>query len=114
MKFHTALAKAFADNGIGTMFGLVGDANLYMVDSFTRDHGGRFVAAASEAGAVVMALGYAAVSGELGVATVTHGPGMTNTLTGLVEGVKGRTPIVMMCGDTALADRDHKIGRAHV
>ena len=106
MKFHAALARALADNGVTTMFGLIGDANLYMVDSFVRDFNGVFVAAASEAGAAVMALGYTVASGTVGVATVTHGPALTNTLTGLTEGVKGQIPMILVCGDTAADNRD--------
>ena len=106
LKVHSAIARALADNGVTTMFGVIGDANLYMVDSFVREHGGAFVSASNEAGAAVMALGYANVSGELGVATVTHGPALTNTLTGLVEGVKGQIAMLLVCGDTAVEDRD--------
>lgn len=107
MKFHAALARALTDNGVDTMSGLIGDANLYMVDSFVREYGGRYLGAANESGAALMALGYASVSGKVGVATVTHGPALTNTLTALCEGVKGAIPMVLVCGDTAVADRDH-------
>ena len=105
MVFHAALARALADNGVRTMFGLIGDGNLFMVDSFVRDTGGTFVPAAGEGGAAVMALGYAAVSGQLGVATVTHGPALSNTITGLIEGVKGQLPMLLVCGDTAAENR---------
>jgi thiamine pyrophosphate-dependent acetolactate synthase large subunit-like protein len=106
-KLYQVLARALAENGLGPLFGLVGDANLYMVDSYVRDYGGRYFSAANENGAVLMALGYAAVSGKVGLATVTHGPAVTNTLTALVEGVKSYTPIVLLCGDTAIADREN-------
>lgn len=105
LKAYQALARFLAENRLGPLFGLVGDANLYMVDSFTREYGGRYLSAANEAGAALMALGYAAVSGRTGLATVTHGPAVTNTLTALVEGVKSLTPIVLLCGDTAAHDR---------
>ena len=72
--FHSAIARAMKDQGIDTVFGLIGDANLYMVDAFIREQQGRYIAAANEAGAVLMALGYASVTGKVGVATVTHGP----------------------------------------
>ena len=104
---HQAVARALRDLGVDTLFGLMGDANMYMVDSFIRDYGGRFVAAAHEAGATMMALGYASLSGKPGVCSVTHGPGMTNTITGLVEGVKGGLPLVMLCGDTDPMDREN-------
>jgi len=107
MKFYSAVAKALKDNGVDTMFGLLGDANLFMVDSFVRENGGNFVAAAHEAGATLMALGYSAISGKTGVATVTHGPALSNTMTALVEGVKASLPLVLVCGDTAAGDLDH-------
>lgn len=107
MKFYEAAARNLHDLGVTTMFGLIGDANLYMADSFVRDCGGRYVSAAHEAGAVLMALGHAQVTGGVGVATVTHGPGVTNSISALVEGAKGTTPMVLLCGDTAVLDRDN-------
>lgn len=105
--FHSAIARALTDNGVETVFGLIGDANLYMVDAFLREQGGEYVSAANEAGAVLMALGYASVTGKVGVATVTHGPAVTNTLTGLIEGVKGQLPMLLLCGDTSVEVRGH-------
>ncbi|HLZ85227.1 MAG TPA: thiamine pyrophosphate-binding protein [Caulobacteraceae bacterium] len=105
--FHSAIARALKDNGVATIFGLIGDANLYMVDAFIREQQGEYVSAANEAGAVIMALGYASVTGRPGVATVTHGPAVTNTLTGLVEGVKGQLPMLLVCGDTSVEARGH-------
>ncbi|MBX3529045.1 MAG: thiamine pyrophosphate-binding protein [Rhizobiaceae bacterium] len=107
VKVHLALAKALRDIGVDTMFGLIGDANLYMVDAFVRECGGRFVGAANEAGAVQMALGHAQVTGRTAVATVTHGPGLTNALTSMVEGVKASVPVLLLVGDTPVDDRDH-------
>ncbi|MDB5454343.1 MAG: hypothetical protein JWO33_2921 [Caulobacteraceae bacterium] len=101
---YEAIARTLADNGIDTMFGLVGEGNLFIANSFVLDHGGAYIAAANEAGAVMMALGYASVSGKIGVATVTHGPGLTNTITCLVEAVRARQPLVLVCGDTAGVD----------
>jgi acetolactate synthase-1/2/3 large subunit len=107
LKVYQAVARALADNGVEQLFGLMGDANMFMVDSFVRDCGGAFYAAAHEAGATLMALGYASISGNVGVCSVTHGPAVTNTITALVEGVKGSIPLVLLCGDTDVEDREH-------
>ncbi|MEW5421061.1 thiamine pyrophosphate-binding protein [Amorphus sp. 3PC139-8] len=107
MKVFEILARSLANAGQGPLFGLVGDANLYMIDSFLRDCGGRYYGAANESGAVLMALGHASVSGKVGIASVTHGPAVTNTLTALAEGVKASLPVVLMCGDTAYHDREN-------
>lgn len=104
MEVHTALAHELARHGADTMFGVTGEGNVFLADRFARDERGRYVAAASETGAVVMAKGYAAVSGRLGVATVTHGPGLTNAMTALVDGVRESAPIVLVAGDTAAED----------
>ena len=107
IKVHLAIARALQECGIDTISGLIGDANLYMVDAFIRDCGGRFLSSANEAGAVCMALAYGQMSGTVGVASVTHGAAVTNTLTGLAHGVKARVPLLLLCGDTAFADRDN-------
>ncbi|MCB1464101.1 MAG: thiamine pyrophosphate-binding protein [Nitratireductor sp.] len=107
MKLHAALAKALADGGASRLFGVVGDANAYMVDVYARSGEGRYIAAANENGAVLMAIGAAMVSGGTGFATVTHGPALTNCVTALAEGVKSNTPIVLLCGDTPANDREN-------
>ena len=104
---YAALARNLADLGVDTMFGLLGDANLFMVSAFVRDCGGRYVASNHEGNAVLMALGYAQVTGKVGVASVTHGPGLTNTLSALIEGVKGTTPMVLLTGDTPALDLEN-------
>lgn len=106
IKLYQKLAGALAQLG-RPVFGVTGDANVYMIDHFIRAHGGRFVAAANENGGVLMALGYASVADEVGIATVTHGPAVTNTVTALTEGVKAGTPIVLLCGDTTYGDREN-------
>lgn len=107
MLFCEAIAQALADNGITTVFGVLGDANLYVMEAFQRQAGGTFVSVSNEAGAVLAANGYARTSGRLGVATVTHGPAVTNTVTALVESVRDRTPLLLVAGDTAVADREN-------
>lgn len=107
MKFHAAIARALRDLHVDTVFGLIGDANLYAIDSYIRDYGGKFVSVAHEASSVLAALGYAQVSGKVGVASVTHGPALANTLTALIEGVKSAVPIVLLAGDTPIEDREH-------
>ena len=104
---HQAIAQAIRDHKVETLFGLMGDANLFMVDSFVRDCGGKFVPAAHEGSSVLMALAYAHVGGRVGVATVTHGPALTNCMTALTEGVRGHTPIVLLAGDTPAANPRH-------
>lgn len=103
MKFHSAAAHALREHGVDTMFGVMGDANMYIADSFVREAGGRFVSSSHESGAVLMAGGYAAVTGGVGVATVTHGA-IANTISALLDGVRAGYPVVVIAGDTAATD----------
>lgn len=107
MLFHEAAAHSFADEGIDAIFGLIGDGNLFMIDSYQRLTGGRYFSLVNEASAVLAANGYANATGRLGVATVTHGPAFTNTVTALVDSVRSRTPLLLIAGDTAVVDRNN-------
>ena len=105
-KVHQAVARTLRDNAVDTMFGVMGDANMFMCDSFIRDCGGKFISGAHESGCMIMALGYAHVSGKAGVCSVTHGAALTNTITAMIEGVKASLPVVLLCGDTDPVDRE--------
>ncbi len=104
---HDAIAQALADQGIDTMFGVLGDGNLFIAEAMMRNHGLHYIGATHEANAVLMAEGWGRAAGRLGVATVTHGPGLTNAVTPLIEAVKNRTPLLLVSGDTPVADREH-------
>ncbi|MBE1283911.1 MAG: thiamine pyrophosphate-binding protein [Rhodobacteraceae bacterium] len=104
MYVYQSIARSLFDLGQDTMFGLMGDANLFMVDDYVRSGGGTFVPVAYEGSAVLMALAYGRVAGKVGVATVTHGPALTNCITALTEGARGHVPMVLLAGDTAVSN----------
>ena len=99
MKVYEQVAALLSQHGVHTMFGLLGDANMFLASAFEAA-GGRFVRASHEAGAVSMADGYARMTGSWAVATVTHGPGFTNTITALMEAARFTTPVLVITGDT--------------
>jgi thiamine pyrophosphate-dependent acetolactate synthase large subunit-like protein len=100
MNVAQAIAERLIVHGCGTIFGVLGDANLLYLEHFANRAGGRYIAAAHEGGALSMADGFSRASGAVGVASVTHGPGLTNTLTSLIEATRSRTPMVLLTGDT--------------
>ncbi|MDP6902300.1 MAG: thiamine pyrophosphate-binding protein, partial [Acidimicrobiales bacterium] len=104
---HDAVAQALVDHGVDTVFGVLGDGNLFIGENLQRQHRVILVGATHEANAVCMAEGWAKATGRLGVATVTHGPGLTNTITALVEGVKNETPMLLVAGDTPIENEQH-------
>ncbi|MEO9340758.1 thiamine pyrophosphate-dependent enzyme [Mesorhizobium sp. SB112] len=104
---HALLAATLAEHVPGPLFGLVGDGNLFFVDSFVAKQGGRYIAARHEASSVQMAIGYGQASGKLGVATVTHGPALANTAVALIEATKAGQPLLLIAGDTSPDDLNH-------
>lgn len=106
MKTYEAVAKLLAQNTVRTMFGLIGDANLAYLGAFIEHENGEFVAAASEGAAVSMADGFHRMSDRIGVASVTHGPAVTNCLTALTEAVRARSKVLLLTADTP-AVHDH-------
>lgn len=107
MKLHQRLAQAIVGHGVTHLYGLVGDANLFMVDSYVDAGLGRYVPCTHEANAVLAAIGFAQTTGRTGVATITHGPALTNVSTALAEAARGGIPLVLLCGDTPPGDLQH-------
>ena len=101
MKIYEAVGHALQEEGVSTVFGLMGDGNLRLLTYWAESLEQRYYGARHESAAVAMADGYARVSGEVGVCTTTQGPGVTNTLTALVTARKARTPLLLMVGDVA-------------
>ncbi|WP_051297481.1 thiamine pyrophosphate-binding protein [Brevibacterium album] len=105
MKVFEVIASFLARERSGDpVFGLMGDANLAYLGAFIERHEGNYIAAALEGGSVSMADGWARMTGRPGVATVTFGPALTNTLTALTEAVRAKTPLVLIAGDTPAAN----------
>src|SRR5438093_2967343 len=107
MRVHEAIGHTLKRLGVEEIFGLTGDGNLRFSSYMADELGIRFYAARHEGGAVAMADGYARVSGRVGVASVTQGPGVTNTLTALTEAVKGNTPLLLLAGEPATRQQKH-------
>ncbi len=101
MKIYETVAHALQEEGVEIVFGLMGDGNLRLLNYWTSGLGKDYYGTRHESAAVGMADGYARVSGELGVCTVTQGPGVTNALTALVTARKAHTPLILLVGDVA-------------
>jgi thiamine pyrophosphate-dependent acetolactate synthase large subunit-like protein len=97
-----AVGRALASLGVDAVFGLLGSGNLTVTNAL-RDAGVPFHAARHEGGAICMADGYGRVSRRLAACSVHQGPGLTNTVTGLTEAAKSRTPLLVIAADTPAA-----------
>jgi thiamine pyrophosphate-dependent acetolactate synthase large subunit-like protein len=93
------IAGSLADQGVDRFFGLMGEDSAPVVAAMVGDHGMRQIVARHESGAVLMADGYARVSGEVGVAVISRGPGLMNALTALTAVRRAGNPVLVVTGD---------------
>ena len=103
-----ALMLALKNEGVKTIFGYPGGSIMPVYDAlydYTRGKKKAFehILVRHEQGATHAAEGFARVSGEVGVALVTSGPGATNTLTGVADAMLDSTPIVVIAGQVPIA-----------
>ena len=97
-----ALVDALERAGTEIVFGYPG-GNVIDVFDAVRTAKFRFVLGRHEQGCVHMADGYARALGRPGVALVTSGPGLTNTITGLGCANMDGVPLVLVCGQVPLS-----------
>ena len=102
-----ALMLALKAEGVKTIFGYPGGSIMPVYDAlydYTRGEKKAFdhILVRHEQGATHAAEGFARVSGEVGVAIVTSGPGATNTLTGVADAMLDSTPIVVIAGQVPI------------
>ena len=102
MKVSEAVGRLLVERGVRQVFGLIGSGNfditLAMIDA-----GASFAASRHEGGAITMTDAFGRVSGEVAACSVHQGPGLTNTMTGLTEAAKSRTPLLLLAPETAAA-----------
>jgi thiamine pyrophosphate-dependent acetolactate synthase large subunit-like protein len=101
MKVFEVACNIVVEEGVDRLFGLMGDGNMSIITYLSGPLEIPFASSRHEAGAIGMADGYARASGNVGVCTVTQGPGLTNTMTALVTARKARSPMVLFVGDVA-------------
>lgn len=94
------VGRGLAGLGVRRCFGVVGSGNFHVTNALV-DGGVEFIAARHESNAVTMADAYARMTGELTLASVHPGPGLTNAVTAITEAAKSRTPLLVLAGDTA-------------
>src|SRR5213083_3542904 len=101
-KLYEALAEAFLAEGVDTQFVLMGDGNMHWSTAFAKLPGVHTVHVRHEHVTVAAATAYNVATGEVGVATVTCGPGVTQLMTALPAAVRARLPLVVFAGEAPL------------
>ncbi|HVV75637.1 MAG TPA: thiamine pyrophosphate-binding protein [Mycobacteriales bacterium] len=90
-----SIAAFLAGSGVRRVYGLTGSHIKPLWEEMA--HAGiRVIDVRHEAAAVHMAHADADLTGELAVATVTTGPGLTNAVTGIAAAHQGRAPVLVV------------------
>lgn len=99
-----ALMRSLVHEGVDILFGYPGGAIMPVYDAlYDYRKELNHILVRHEQGAVHAAQGYARVSGKVGCAIVTSGPGATNTITGIADAMIDSTPMVVICGQVGTA-----------
>jgi thiamine pyrophosphate-dependent acetolactate synthase large subunit-like protein len=101
VKVYDVLARAFVQEGVKDCFALLGDANMNWAARLA-EQGCRMIYVRHEHCAVASAMAYARKTREVGVATVTCGPGVTQLITALPAAVRAHLPMVVFAGEAPL------------
>ncbi|MDP3822830.1 MAG: acetolactate synthase 3 catalytic subunit [Burkholderiales bacterium] len=92
------LIRCLQAEGVKFLWGYPGGAVLYIYDALYKQETIEHVLVRHEQAAVHAADGYARATGEVGVALVTSGPGVTNAVTGIATAYMDSIPMVIITG----------------
>ncbi|WP_295960336.1 acetolactate synthase 3 catalytic subunit [Rhodoferax sp.] len=92
------LVKCLQAENVKHIWGYPGGAVLYIYDAFYKQDTIQHVLVRHEQAAVHAADGYARATGDVGVALVTSGPGLTNAVTGIATAYMDSIPMVIISG----------------
>jgi acetolactate synthase-1/2/3 large subunit len=92
------LVKALQAENVKYLWGYPGGAVLHIYDALYKQDTIQHILVRHEQAAVHAADGYARATGDVGVALVTSGPGVTNAITGIATAYMDSIPMVIITG----------------
>ncbi len=98
MKVSDYIVSFLKEQNINVIFGYQGGAITHLVNSIGEAKDIEFLQMYHEQAAAFAAEGYARVSGNLGIATATSGPGATNLITGIASAFFDSIPCMYITG----------------
>ena len=105
MRGADILVKSLESLGVEYVFGYTGAAILPAIDAISRSRI-TMIVNSNEQSAAFSAAGYSRSSNSVGVAVVTSGPAITNTLTAVADSYADSIPLIVISGQVP----EHKIG----
>jgi len=100
-RVYDVLARALVQEEVKTCFALLGDANMNWAARLS-ELGCRMIYVRHEHCGLAAAMAYARKTRDVGVATVTCGPGVTQLMTALPAAVRAHLPVVVFAGEAPL------------
>lgn len=94
------IVKYVEEQGIKHAYVIVGGAALWICKALGKSEKLSYTFTNHEQPAVMSADGYGRISGKPGVAFVTNGPALTNTVTGMAQAYVDSSPVVLFTGDS--------------
>jgi acetolactate synthase-1/2/3 large subunit len=101
------VAKALRNEGVDAIFTLCGGHIIDIYDGCI-DEGIKVIDVRHEQVAAHAADGYSRMTGKMGCAVVTAGPGTTNSVTGVANAFRAESPMLLIGGQSALSQ--HMMG----
>ena len=96
--------ERLAAQGVGAVFLVPGGGSMYLVDALGQNQDIEFVPTHHEQAAAIAAEAYARVTGGLGCALVSTGPGGTNALTAVAGSWIESVPLLIISGQVKRSD----------
>jgi acetolactate synthase-1/2/3 large subunit len=101
LKLSDYVASFLAQQGIRHVFAVSGGASLHLIHSLAETPGTTFVCPQHEQAGAMAADAYARVTGNLGAAVGTSGPGATNLITGVCCAYYDSVPVIYITGQVS-------------
>ena len=98
------IVTALADQGVRTVWGVVGDALNPVTDAIRREDRIEWIGVRHEEVAAFAAGAQAQLTGTIGVCMGTVGPGSVHLLNGLYDAKKSHAPVLAICGQVPLEE----------
>ena len=101
------VVRCLQAEGVEYVFGYPGGAVLFLYDELFKQDKVKHILVRHEQGAIHAADGYSRSTEKVGVALVTSGPGVTNSVTGIATAYMDSIPLVIITGQVPT----HAIGQ---
>lgn len=103
---HAIVAQLEAE-GVHRVYCVPGESYLDVLDGL-RDSSVETIVCRHEGGAAFMAIAEARITGTVGVAAVTRGPGAANAAIGIHTAYQDATPVILLVGLIPVGDRNRE------